>query len=102
MVPASHTPPEFNGLKLAHGAGTLYGAQIQEIRRLAEAATFRRGSGAVEPREILPAYAGMLRERIRLQPGRLRIGADCANGTAGAVVPELPRGWEGAVNPLSC
>ena len=28
MVTASHNPPEFNGFKLAHGAGTLYGAQI--------------------------------------------------------------------------
>src|SRR2546430_11946976 len=102
MVPASHTPPEFNGLKLAHGAGTLYGAQIQEIRRVAQSATLRRGSGAVEPREILPAYAGMLRERIRLEPGRLRVVADCANGTAGAFVPEILRAWEVDVTPLYC
>ncbi|HEX9246353.1 MAG TPA: phosphomannomutase/phosphoglucomutase [bacterium] len=102
MVTASHNPPEFNGFKLAHGAGTLYGAQIQEIRRLAQSATLRRGSGAVERREILPAYAGMLRERIRLEPGRLRVVADCANGTAGAFVPEILRAWEVDVTPLYC
>jgi phosphomannomutase/phosphoglucomutase len=102
MVTASHNPPEFNGFKLAHGPGTLYGAQIQEVRRIAAAGEFRRGAGAVEEREILPAYAAMLRDRIRLRPRRLRVVADCGNGTAGAFVPEILRQWEGDVGPLYC
>ncbi len=102
MVTASHNPPEFNGFKLAHGPGTLYGAQIQEVRRIADAGEFRRGAGVVEEREILPAYAAMLRDRIRLGPRHLRVVVDCANGTAGAFVPEILRQWDLDVVPLYC
>jgi len=102
MVTASHNPPEFNGFKLAHGPGTLYGPQIQEIWRLAQAGAFRQGAGAIEAREILPAYAAMLRDRIRLGPRRLRVVADCGNGTAGGVVPEILRGWGVDVVELYC
>ena len=102
MVTASHNPPEFNGFKLAHGPGTLYGAQIQQIREIASARGFRRGSGAVEEGAILSAYAAMLRERIRLGPRRLRAAVDCGNGTAGAFVPDLLRAWEVDVLPLYC
>src|SRR5262249_2697309 len=69
MVTASHNPPEFNGFKLCYGPGTLYGAQIQEVREIAAKGEFHRGAGAVEEREILPAYAAMLRDRIRLGAG---------------------------------
>ena len=102
MVTASHNPPEFNGFKLAHGPGTLYGAQIQQIREIASARGFRRGSGSVEEGAILSAYAAMLRERIRLGPRRLRVAVDCGNDTAGAFVPDLLRAWEVDVLPLYC
>src|SRR5579884_1662159 len=86
MVTASHNPPEFNGFKLCHGPGTLYGAQIQQVREIAEAGVRARGAGRVERREIAPAYLAMLAEKIRLGPRRLRVALDCGNGTAGAFV----------------
>ena len=36
MITASHNPPEFNGLKIMRGPSTIYGEEIQKIRRLAE------------------------------------------------------------------
>ncbi len=88
MVTASHNPPEFNGFKLAHGFGTLYGEQIQQIRRLAEAGEFVGGVGSVEARDVIPAYRAMLREKVRLGPRRLRVVTDCGNGTASLVAPD--------------
>ncbi len=102
MVTASHNPPEFNGFKLAHGPGTLYGPQIQRVREIAESGEMSRGAGTVEERTILPAYAATLEERIRLGPRRLRVALDCGNGTAGAFAPEILRQWGCEVLPLYC
>src|SRR2546425_2322435 len=83
MITASHNPPEFNGFKLAHGFGTIYGEEIQEIRRLAERGEQVSGSGSIEHQDIVPIYQAMLKEKIRFGARRLRIVLDCGNGTAG-------------------
>lgn len=89
MITASHNPPEFNGFKLAHGFGTIYGEEIQEIGRLAGAGEFVTGRGSVETRDAVPAYRAMLREKVRLGPRRLRAVVDCGNGTASLVAPDV-------------
>ncbi len=89
MITASHNPPEFNGFKLAHGFGTIYGEEIQAVRRLAERGEQVRGHGTVESRDVVPAYRAMLKEKIRLGPRRLRVVLDCGNGTASLVAPQV-------------
>ncbi len=89
MVTASHNPPEFNGLKLVHGSGTLYGEAIQQIRQLAVSGKFVNGSGSMQIRDIVPVYRTMLQEKIRLGPRRLRAVIDCGNGTAGLIAPAI-------------
>ena len=49
MVTASHNPPEFNGLKICLGNHTIFGAEIQKVRRLAEAGDAVVGQGAGTP-----------------------------------------------------
>ena len=93
MITASHNPPEFNGMKLAHGHATLYGEEIQEVRRLAEVGDFSEGRGRGEERDIVPAYRQMLREKIVLGPRRLRVAVDCGNGTASLVAPDIIEAW---------
>jgi phosphomannomutase/phosphoglucomutase len=102
MVTASHNPPEFNGFKLCLGPGTLYGPQIQEVRKLAETRRPAAQRGAVEHREVFPAYRQTLVERIRLGPRRLRVALDCGNGTAGAFAPDVLAAWGCEVLPLYC
>ena len=89
MITASHNPPEFNGFKLAHGHSTIYGDDIQQIRRLAERGEFVAGAGSTEARDIVPAYRAMLKEKIQLGPRRLRAVVDCGNGTAGLIAPDV-------------
>ena len=47
MITASHNPSEDNGFKIVRGQGTIYGAEIQELRERIEAgAPFRPGRAA--------------------------------------------------------
>jgi phosphomannomutase/phosphoglucomutase len=102
MITASHNPPEFNGFKLAHGFGTMYGEEIQEIRRLAERGAQVSGPGAEERRDLVPAYRAMLKEKISLGPRRLRVVLDCGNGTASLVAPQVLEAWGVEVVCLYC
>lgn len=87
MITASHNPSQFNGFKLAHGFATIYGDDIQEIRRLADAGAFPRGTGDRGARDVVPDYLSMLRQKVRLGPRRLRAVVDCGNGTASLIAP---------------
>ncbi len=102
MITASHNPPEFNGLKLARGFGTIYGEEIQEVGRLAERGEHIVGSGSVEPRDVAPVYRAMLQEKIRLGSRRLRVVLDCGNGTASLVAPQVLQEWGVDVTCLYC
>ena len=89
MITASHNPPEFNGFKLAHGFGTIYGDEIQAVRRLADAGETISGNGTLEERDVVPAYRKMLRQKVTLGPRRLRVVLDCGNGTASLIAPQV-------------
>lgn len=89
MVTASHNPPEYNGFKISSGVDSVYGEQIQQIRRIIEAADFETGQGREEENDILVPYIEYLLDNISLKK-KLRVGVDCGNGTAGlTIVPVL-------------
>ncbi|MDR7434019.1 MAG: phosphomannomutase/phosphoglucomutase [Armatimonadota bacterium] len=102
MITASHNPPEYNGFKLTHGYATLYGEEIQEIRRIALRGDFPTGSGTVDFKDAVTAYRQMIREKIRLGPRRLRVVVDCGNGTSSLVAPQVLSDLGCEVIPLYC
>ena len=91
MVTASHNPPPDNGLKVLLGLSTMYGAEIQEVRRLAEELASQgvtlSGTGTAKMTEldIIPEYIRVLQEKISLGPRKLKVVVDCGNGTAGPI-----------------
>lgn len=63
MITASHNPAEFNGFKLAYGPATIYGEDIQEVRRIMERGEFAEGRGSRTEANPVPAYLTMLKEK---------------------------------------
>lgn len=105
MLTASHNPPEFNGMKIALGPATIYGEQIQEVRRRAEALAGTPVPPivrAVTTARIDEAYVAMLAEKITLGPRPLRVAVDCGNGTASLFAPQFLERIGCHVEPLYC
>jgi len=89
MLTGSHNPPKYNGFKLCREkAMTLYGPEIEAVGAAVAAKKFRKGSGSVERRDIIPDYVKFVKERIIFKR-KLKVVLDSANGTAGAVAPRI-------------
>ena len=101
MVTGSHNPPEFNGLKVSVGKTTIFGEEIQNLRRLIEKGEFSSGKGNLSEIEIIRPYQKYIRENIRLNK-KMRVVIDAGNGTAGVVAGPLLRDLGCEVEELYC
>ena len=90
MITASHNPGEYNGIKLCRGRDSVFGAQIQKIREIAEAGVFASGKGSSTETDLEERYVRFLRENIDIRPG-LRAVVDYGNGMVGAIGPRVFR-----------
>lgn len=99
MITGSHQPSDWNGFKLSFDERTIFGDEIQEVRKIAERQNFRKGKGSVEKKETDALYTKTLVEKIaefnKVLGGEkkrsLKVVVDCSNGTAGKFAPELIR-----------
>lgn len=88
MVTGSHNPPEYNGFKVSVGKTTIFGDEIQELRKIMEAENFVGGSGGYEAYDIFPRYLSRYKEEFGTIPS-VPIVLDCGNGAAGCIVRKL-------------
>jgi phosphomannomutase / phosphoglucomutase len=91
QVTGSHNPPDHNGFKICVGKTTIYGDDVQELRRIIESGRFRSSAarGKEESYAIIPAYQEYLIEQFGTLPRRLKVAVDPGNGTAGPVAPRI-------------
>jgi phosphomannomutase/phosphoglucomutase len=101
MVTGSHNPPEFNGFKVSIGKSTIFGEQIQDLRRLIEKGQFAAGRGNLSAIETIQPYQNYIRENIWLNR-KIRVVIDGGNGTAGVVAGPLLRDLGCEVEELYC
>ena len=101
MVTASHNPPEFNGLKICLGNHTIFGAEIQKVRRMVEAGDAVVGQGSRDSREMIPTYLDYLCQNLKIARP-LRVGLDGGHGTAGPVALSFLKRMGCRTFPLYC
>jgi phosphomannomutase / phosphoglucomutase len=83
MITGSHNPPDHNGFKICLGKNALFGAQIQEIKRIAFSGEFAEGGGTTETLEILPDYEREILSRVSLGERKIKAVVDAGNGMGG-------------------
>jgi phosphomannomutase/phosphoglucomutase len=103
MITGSHNPPEYNGLKIMLGGDTLFGDDIQELRKRAEGGDFPDGKGNLQSMEVVDEYVRRVCEDVPVALGNsFRVVVDCGNGIAGEVAPKLLRALGHDVVELYC
>lgn len=89
MITGSHNPAEYNGFKVAVGKATIFGEQIQDVRKVADAGEFMEGKGTVEEYSLIPEYQEYIISSFKLFTRPPKVVVDCGNGTAAAVAPQV-------------
>ncbi len=102
MITASHNPAEYNGFKVQYDGRTLYGDELQEIKRIIQEDKFETGQGRLTAQSPAQHYIDMIKEKIKLSGRRLKVAVDCGNGTAGLFAPNLLEELGCEVIPLYC
>jgi phosphomannomutase/phosphoglucomutase len=102
QVTGSHNPAEFNGFKVCLGKATIYGEQIQELRRLIESGAFATGAGRRSSRAIIAPYQEHLAAQFGRLPRPLRVAVDAGNSVAGPVAPSIFERMGCVVERLHC
>ncbi|MBL8485586.1 MAG: phosphomannomutase/phosphoglucomutase [Rhodocyclaceae bacterium] len=100
-VTGSHNPPEYNGMKMVLGGQTLFGEQVQDLRRRIERQAFAEGAGVVRHADVRGAYLARIAGDVTLARP-MKVAVDCGNGVAGTFAPELLRRLGCEVVELFC
>jgi phosphomannomutase/phosphoglucomutase len=101
QITGSHNPPEWNGIKMSLGRGSLYGDAIQELYRRIVGKDFAEGSGGYERAETLERYIADVAGRFKLARP-LKVAVDAGNGTGALVAVKLLEALGAQVTPLFC
>ncbi len=102
QITGSHNPPEFNGFKICIGKETIYGEEIQKIKRICEAEDFVSGKGNIEKADIVESYVDYVVKNIRPGPYKRKVVVDGGNGTACEVALDIYAKLGFEVIPLFC
>jgi len=87
QITGSHNPGDYNGFKMVLQHKPFFGADIQDLGKLAEAGDWEEGEGTVTNAEVMDDYTNRL--MAGYAGGAFKIGWDAGNGAAGPIVDRL-------------
>lgn len=87
QITGSHNPADYNGFKMVLQHKPFFGADIQDIGKLAAEGDWEEGEGTVSDHDIVDDYVGRL--MAGYSGGTYRIGWDAGNGAAGPIIEKL-------------
>jgi phosphomannomutase/phosphoglucomutase len=85
MITGSHNPGDENGAKMLRRTGSIYGDEIQALRRKIEAgdAPVAATRGGLESVDVVPAYVARVRDDVKLARKDFGVVVDAGNGAGG-------------------
>lgn len=88
MVTGSHNPPEYNGFKVSLGKQTIFGDEIQNLRKVLEGDLKVLAGGSETSIDILSIYLDHHEKEFgKMKP--VPVVLDCGNGAAGVIARKL-------------
>ncbi|MFA5407411.1 MAG: phosphomannomutase/phosphoglucomutase [Bacilli bacterium] len=106
VITASHSPAEYNGMKIAFDeSGVIYGQIIQSLKDATRKYMdhfVKAERGIVQKTDIKDAYLQMLKEKITLGNRRLKVVVDCGNGTGSIMAVDALTNAGCNVIPIYC
>ncbi len=90
QITGSHNPKDHNGLKICAGTDSIYGQEIQKIRRILEKGRFKEDKGELLSYPIVADYIEHISKNISLARP-VKVVVDAGNGTGGVVAVPILR-----------
>lgn len=88
MITGSHNPSDYNGFKVSVGKSTIFGEEIQALRRIMEKGQFAEGTGSYTTFNIFDGYVERYKQEFKDMPP-VKVVLDCGNGAAGCIARRL-------------
>ncbi len=101
MVTGSHNPPDFNGFKICVGPDTIYGEQIQDLKRIIEGESYAVGDGSGETKDVTKTYQDYVFDHIKIKKG-IRVVLDAGNGVGGLFSLPIFERFGCRITPIYC
>jgi phosphomannomutase/phosphoglucomutase len=101
MITGSHNPPEFNGFKICIGNDTIYGENIQELRKIMESGQYVTGIASSSFQDITTAYQNYLFDNVKITR-KIKVVVDAGNGVGGHFALPILQRYGCEVIPIYC